>query len=386
MSRDRHMMITRSRGKYLLTLGALMVCTAALAGCADEGQSSSAQPDRPQKSTPRTPTTRPATASLAEVRVLSSLPVQGATVDHLALFGRWVAYAVNHSNSKGAVVRQVEAIDLDTKRTRVVAGTGWPQGQTDWVEGTGNWIFWTDQQQQGSDNVPAMQWRILGQDLTTDRKIVVAQSTFVSPVPIPRAGAGKLVWFEENRPSTPTVTIKAFDTATGITRPLVKDIPAPTGISAGLTFASYDLATPPSGSNLWRIPWSGGRPTQLTTDDRSRDVRSAADSETSVWEKADTGDPTGMSAGDPGRPSTVIPLGQPGASNAVPGDGFAAYLASDGTVQAVPITVNPVPATLSTQTPSVPCRVAVDHDRIAFCQAPEGQDAQTTIEIVSVKP
>jgi hypothetical protein len=365
----------------------MIACVVGLAGCADEGRSPSAQPGH-TPAPPINPTTMsptpPEPAHLTAV-TRTSLPVRGATVEHLTLFGRWVGYAVNHSDAKGSVARQVEAIDVSTKQVRAVATSSWPQGQTDWVEGTGNWIFWTDQQQQGSDQVPSMKWRILGEDLSTGRKVTVAESPFPSPVPIPRAGAGRLAWFEQAKPAVATVTIKAFDTTTATTRVLLDGVQAPSGITAGPTFVTYDLLTSATKSNLWRLPWTGGQPTQVTTDDHSRNARSADDSDTAVWEQATTGDASGLSAGDPSQPAHVVSLGLPGASNAVPGDGFVALLAADGSVQAAPITAQPTPVTLSTTVPGVPCRIAVDKDRVAFCQAPDGHQEQTTIEIVTLK-
>lgn len=119
------------------------------------------------------------------LKLTTSLDVSGVEVDHLALFGHWLAYSRATTDGPDPDVNQVVVVDLATSTTRTVARTRWPHGQTDWVEGTGNWIFWTDQQQEGSDAIVDIPWKIYGEDLATGTRVKIAQSEFASPPPVP---------------------------------------------------------------------------------------------------------------------------------------------------------------------------------------------------------
>lgn len=352
----------------------MTLLAAAVAACsggsADPAGSPAPVPHTPSAPHTQSATTAPTTApydAAAGPQHLLSLKVSNPTVTHLALGSRWLVY----SQAKSAVAQdfpnEVVAVDLATYRSHVVAGSAWPKGQSDWVLTDGDWVFWTDQSIAGADSPAGLRWAIRGQDLRTGRTVTVTKSAFDSPVPLPVAGNGKVVWAQQERTGSTASALQEYVIASGSLIRLAT-IPAgqlPDQLAIGGRGVYYDAATVDAKkSDVWRVSAPGSPPHRVTSNGQARAVVADPGSATTAWSNGSlTSDPVSFTIARSDGAGTVVKSGLE--YDLRLGSGFASYISAGGDLMVVP-TPSGVRRRIASNL-SVPCRTATAGHRIAYC-------------------
>ncbi len=290
------------------------------------------------------------------------LSVPNAVADHLALFGRhWLAYATGSSQAR---TTDLELVNLATGVRRVVARSQWPRhGVLDWVEGTGNFVSWTDEASIPSDGDPYVRWTLHAEDLLTGHRFLIARSApgHPSPTPIPRAGDGYLTWGKvvgqhlalyAERLSTQRRT-RVVRSATYLTD---------SGVTRG--WLVYDTGRR---SRLMEAPLTGGQDRELPRAERAANPR--ADCGNVVWElhsqAGDYGDPVALYESPVRQPRPLRVIHGANAGNAVVGADFIAYWDYHVNVRLAGLTHDAASQVIGSSA-DVPARMTATCHRLAF--------------------
>jgi hypothetical protein len=295
--------------------------------------------------------------------------IKGFSIDHIALSGNLVAFGYEATWSSTGGPNEVRVINLLDGSNKLLAKSAWKSGMTDWVEATGDWIFWTDTAEVPSDASRPAPWAIYGIHWPNGKPVVLARSTFDSPEPVPRAGAGKLVWFQMQRRGSPATSIRYFDSATRKVATVVTLALPPSSIGATPQGPIWDSITPAGKSDLWTVGWAGGPPRRLTTTGAARNVRVSSDGRLAAWEIGNVTASGGLAFGDP-LENRIRVLRDPSLVGPVAGASFIAYFADGSNALGVTTTGDAKPAYTATGDLDVACRFSADGDRLAFCTSP----------------
>lgn len=300
-----------------------------------------------------------------------SLQVTNPTVTHLALGDRYLAYTQAKSGVPQDFPNEVVAVDLATHRARVIARTAWRRGQSDWVVTDGDWVFWTDQSIAGADSPTGLRWTIRGADLRTGRRVVLARNTFDSPVPLPVAGAGKVLWAQQAAPDSSANTLQEYVIRAGRVKQLAT-LPAgqlPDQLAVGRRGNYYDaINAADRTSAVWRVAAEGGRPQRVTTTGTARAVAVDPGSAVIAWSNGPlTADPTSFTVATEAHPERAVRTVRSGIEYDLRvGRGFASYLTQSGTLRVVRLG-DAKPVDIATDV-AIPCRTSVSANRIAYCR------------------
>lgn len=347
----------------------MAVLVAATGGACSSGASTVPDSKSPAGS-PRVATDHPVNQPIgASFRVAHrlSLPISNPTVTHVALGSKWLVYSQAKSGVPQQFPNEVRAVDLTSKKTRLVARSAWPKGQSDWVLTDGDWVYWTDQSIAGADSPVGLHWRIDGRNLRTGRPVTVAKSAFDSPVPLPVAANGKVVWAQQARSGSTASVIQEYDENTSRTTKLAT-LPAgaaPDQLAIGRAGVYFD-ATAPTGttSDVWRVGAPGKPAHRITTNGHARAVVADPASTVTAWsDTSGTSDPRSFTIARADVPRRVVRSGVEYDLHL--GNGFASYISAAGV-----LTVTPIGSTTQRRIAtalSIPCRTSVDTNRIAYC-------------------
>ncbi|MFC6704764.1 hypothetical protein [Flexivirga alba] len=296
-----------------------------------------------------------------------SLPVSNPTVTHVALSGKWLAYTQASSGVPQDFPNEVVAVDLSDRTSRVVGRSAWPKGQSDWVVTDGDWVFWTDQSIAGADSPRGLRWTIRGLNLRTKKTVTLARNTFDSPVPLPVAGGGKVVWAQQARKGSTSNVLREFVIRAGRTQQLAT-VPAgwvPDQLAIGRNAAYFDAFTSDGKkSDVWRVASPGATPRRITDTGQARGVTADPTSTITAWsDGSTTSDPSSFTVATNDRPGRTVRSGVEYDLHV--GSAFASYITQNAGLRIVP---NGSTASRQIATGlAIPCRTSVAANRIAYC-------------------
>lgn len=295
-----------------------------------------------------------------------SLSLTNSTVTHVALGNKWLAYSQAKSGVPQHFPNEVVAVDLSDHSSRVVGHTAWPKGQSDWVVTDGDWVFWTDQNIAGADNPRGLRWTIRGVNVRTKKKVTLAKNTFDSPVPLPVAGAGKVLWAQQADPDSASNVLREFVIGTGKTRN-VAAVPSgwvPDQLAIGRDARYFDaVSSDGKKSDVWRVA-SMATPHRVTNTGRARGVAADPSSTTTAWSDGSvTSDPWSFTVANGDRPQRTVRSGVEYDLHV--GSAFASYITQDGGLWIVPN--GSTRSRRIAKAVAIPCRTSVAADRIAYC-------------------
>lgn len=295
-----------------------------------------------------------------------SYVVTAEVVDHLSVFGNWIGFGSARDSQDD---NTVWVINRTTGAMRHVATSAWAGGQTDWVEGTGDWLFWTDQSFEPTDTtVPA--WTLKGMNLLTGRMVELDHSdSWPSPTPIPRAANGYVVWYRAASKALAhtSETVWTFDPTTGKKEKVGTGLYGPMAPGKGfIAFARPVAGTPRT--SMAEIDLSTGKIRDIVGASDAGNPRTADGSDLLVWLAPSVNDPTSVNwqVGPSGAQSSAP---QEAPYSAVPGTDFIAFGGGlSGSVSVINAADPHDELTLTPNNAFVPCRVAASGNTVAWCE------------------
>lgn len=316
---------------------------------------------------------------LAVVRV-HRFVVPEPGVQHLTLFGHWLAFAAARAGAQ-QIAERIEVIDTRTGRRSVVASNEFPNGQTDWVEGTGNTLVWTAQSRVQTDSDPTAEWVLHSRNLRTgtNRQLDSSHGQPSAYIPTPEASNGWVIWAVASRlPGTLDVKVSNGDRTKVIARGV-----RPSGLGIAGRSAVFDSGPAQGGPrHVYAVPLSGGSASQLDLDGNA--AYPSAGGNVAVWQEPLDGDPQAIWAVNLASrcPARAVWL-EPNEGNAVAGNGFVAWL-QDGGIAAASLRNGPTVSV--SKEAAVATRLAADGDLLAWGQPTVASqpDKSTTLHIARV--
>jgi hypothetical protein len=311
------------------------------------------------------------------------------TVVHLTLFGRhWLAFATGPSPSQPT--NKLELVNLATGSIRVLARSHWHHGLLDWVEGTGNYVTWTDA---ASGNGPDsnVKWRLYGENVVTGHRFVIARNArgHPSPNPLPRARDGYVTW---GQAVGSHLRLYAERLGSGRAMAIVRYATYLTDSGVTRGWLTYDTGRP-NHHRLMEVRLTGGPPRPVSPSGRVADPRAACGRV--VWQQPQSGDPTGLFESPLTHPEPVRVIDGESDGNTVVGSNFLAYWSYPrGNVSLAALAHDARSTAVSGSNTDTPARLSATCHRVAFAvdqPAQRGtvlrkpQSAAVLIEVLSIK-
>jgi hypothetical protein len=305
---------------------------------------------------------------------------QWRSVGHLALEGPDVLFVGCQHCREGDNPNQVVALDLRTGHQRVLARSSFRGGITDWVEGSGGAVVFTDSSRVQSDDDANTRWTLDEVALTGGPVHVLDSSHGRSDpdLPIVRAGGGYAVWPAADRQHHEYQDIRIANLTTLRQRVVATGVKS-TDIGVGdgrIVFGTTDgdvhsvtldgrsqVAVYQGGSAAWARVTSGGL---------------------ALWAEPRYDDPSSLwTAPTSGGSARQVFTGYN--QMAVAGSDFAAFLGDPDAgafVTVVPL-VGGSPITIDQQ-PWAPTRFAASGDEFAYGTAADNENPPVTLHVVRV--
>jgi hypothetical protein len=262
--------------------------------CAQACTSGTNSPDARQSSpsTTATPSAHSAKpASAADVQPIFALRLtRYRSVTHLALVGHYVIFGACERCREGDAPNELVAADLRSGSVRRIAKSQYAGGQTDWVEGTGSYAVYTDQNRVQDDTNPATVWTLNAVDVVTHKTLHLA-SSHGRPndgLPSPRAGDGYAVWASMDRPSDGAV-LKVEQLHSGA---------KPEVVAKGSEYRDFGVAQGrvafvDQAGRLMVTSLNGGQSEPVSYEAHAGSVRLGGDGNL-IWPEPATGDPSSL--------------------------------------------------------------------------------------------
>lgn len=269
----------------MAVLVAVTLLTAACTG------SSSVTPRATPTPVASSPSAQAGTLSgLVNARAVLTLPLENyRSVTHAALVGHFLVFGACESCQEGDPPDELVAADLRTGALQRIARSHFARGQTDWVEGTGNYAVYTDQSRVQDDANAATVWTLNATNLATHATFQLASSQGRpdNGLPSPRAGDGYAIWASVS--SSGNATLEVEPLRPGAT---------PQVVATGGQYRDFGVAQGravfvDATGHLMIAALGPGQPKPISYEAHVGSVRVGADGNM-IWPKPANGDPSSL--------------------------------------------------------------------------------------------